>query len=132
MIVPGLVCIAFGVRVLSWVDHESAYSMHLPSTWAKCGTWIEYQSAKLCQVGCLVPSFSSYFKPRNNSLQSGLMNHCKCLMCWQLHVTQLHTLFCCRNFKKGLEHCPPSKKSTSTALETDVCSPPPVYLYQAV
>lgn len=60
--------------------------------------------------GCLVPSFSRCFKPRNNSSKCGLMNHCKCLMCWQLLASQLHTLFCCRNFKKLLEQCPPPPK----------------------
>lgn len=69
-----------------------------------------YHSAKLWQVGGLVPAFSRCFQPRSNSSKCGLMNHCKCLMCWQLLATQLHTLFCCRNFKKLLEQCPPPPK----------------------
>lgn len=61
-------------------------------------------------AGWMSSSFFIYFKSRNISSKSGLMNHCKCLMCWQLHATQLHTLFCCHNFKKLLEHCLPPQK----------------------
>lgn len=77
----------------------------------------EYHSAELWQVGCLILSFSNYFKARNNSSNPGLMNHCKCLLCWQLHATQLHTVFCCHNFKKRLEQGPsPPKKCVSKDL----------------
>lgn len=93
-----------------------------------------YPSAELWQVWCLVPSFSSHFKPRHYSSKPGLMNHCERLTCWQLHATQLHILFCCHNFKKLLEQCPPTtkkKKKYPQSWEL-ICNPPPVYLYQAV
>lgn len=45
------------------------------------------------------------------------MNHCECLICWQLHATQLHILFWCHNFKKILEQCSPTQKNKQIKLK---------------
>lgn len=130
--VAKVVCLSVGGRVLSWVEvWNSTYFVCSPSIWNLGTNWL---SSGRFDIWFLLSSVTKKSGTTHRSLD--LMNHCKCLICWQLHATQLHILFCCHNFNKILELCSPTQKKPSKSnpkyseIWELICNPPPVYLYQ--